>query len=118
MKKMRVDAAEVIAHITKETRAIYLIHYAGFPGPVEELRAVCRERGLLLIEDCAHALLSSLGDRPLGTFGDAAIYCLYKMLPTPHGAATILHREVPSDTIAVERPSLASVRAMRPPRCF
>jgi perosamine synthetase len=89
-ERMQVDAAEVAALIGPETRAIYLIHYAGFPGPVAELSAVCRERGLLLIEDCALALLSRLGDQPLGSFGDAAVYCFYKMLPTLHGAAVVL----------------------------
>jgi hypothetical protein len=89
-ERMRVDPGEVEKRIGPETRAIYLIHYVGFPGPVEELRELCDRRGLLLVEDCALALLSALGDRPLGTFGDASIFCLYKTLPTPNGGALVI----------------------------
>jgi dTDP-4-amino-4,6-dideoxygalactose transaminase len=89
-QRMRVDPAEVEKRIGPETRAIYLIHYVGFPGPVEELRELCDRRGLLLVEDCALALLSCQGDRPLGTFGDASIFCLYKTLPTPNGGALVI----------------------------
>lgn len=91
-ERMRVDAAEIAARIGPRTRAIYLIHYLGFPGPVEELRRICDERGLLLIEDCAQSLFSALGDRPLGSFGDAAVFCLYKTLPTPNGGVVVTRR--------------------------
>jgi len=87
---MRVDPAEVIERIGPETRAVYLIHYLGIPGPVQELADACRERGIPLIEDCALALLSHLGDRPLGSFGDASIFCLYKTLPVPNGGALVM----------------------------
>lgn len=102
---MRVDPAEVVERITERTRAVYLIHYLGIPGPVEELATACRERGVPLIEDCALALLSSLGDRPLGTFGDAAIFCLYKTLPVPNGGALVV-RDRQGRTIRKDAPPL------------
>ena len=80
-----VDLAALEAAITPKTRAVVLIHYLGFPGPVQEVRALCQQRGLVLIEDCAHALFSRLGDRPLGTFGDLAIFSPWKSLPLPDG---------------------------------
>ncbi len=89
--RMRIDPEEVAAAILPQTRAIYLIHYLGFPGPVEEIQRLCRERGLLLIEDCALSLLSCLGERPLGSFGDAAVFCFYKTVPVPNGGALLLH---------------------------
>lgn len=107
-QKMRVDPAEVAAMIGPQTRAIYMTHYVGFPGPVKELQAVCRERGLLLIEDCGHALLSCLGDEPLGSTGDASIYCVYKSLAAPHGGAVLL-RERAVDLPQGETPSLVSL---------
>lgn len=87
---MRVDAQDIVRSLTAATRAVYLIHYVGFPGPAEELQTICRERGLMFIEDCALALLSKAGARPLGSFGDAAVFCLYKTLPTPDGGAVVL----------------------------
>src|SRR5262249_33736524 len=62
---MRVDPEDIAAAITPRTRAVYLIHYAGFPGPVREVAEMCRERGLRLIEDCALALLSTVEGRPV-----------------------------------------------------
>jgi dTDP-4-amino-4,6-dideoxygalactose transaminase len=88
--RMRVDPQDVLDRLTPETRAIYLIHYVGFPGPARDLQAICRERGILLIEDCALGLLSKLDHEPLGTFGDASVFCLYKTLPTPDGGAVVL----------------------------
>jgi dTDP-4-amino-4,6-dideoxygalactose transaminase len=102
---MRIDPDEVVSRITDRTRAVYLIHYLGIPGPVRELAAACREREVPLIEDCALALLSSLGDQPLGTFGDAAIFCLYKTLPVPNGGALIMRPDDES-TIRTEAPPL------------
>lgn len=110
-ERMRVDPSEVIERIGPETRAVYLIHYAGFPGPVEELAAACREKGILLLEDCALALLSSLGDRPLGSFGDASIFCFYKTLPTPDGGAVLLRNGGPIGLPEGLPPSAASTLA-------
>ncbi|MGC4113844.1 MAG: DegT/DnrJ/EryC1/StrS family aminotransferase [Myxococcales bacterium] len=88
--RMQVDPDDVKAQLTPRTRAIYLIHYLGFPGPAQALRELADEHGLPLVEDCALALLSRAGDRPLGTYGDAAIFSLYKSLPVPHGGALVL----------------------------
>jgi perosamine synthetase len=83
----RVEPDDILAAITPATRAVYLVHYVGFPAPVKEVRDICRERGLKLIEDCAHALYSTLDGQPLGTFGDGAIFSFYKWIPVPNGAA-------------------------------
>jgi dTDP-4-amino-4,6-dideoxygalactose transaminase len=44
---------------------------------------------MLLVEDCALALLSETGGRPLGSFGDWSVFCLYKTLPLPNGAVLV-----------------------------
>ncbi|MGQ0504184.1 MAG: DegT/DnrJ/EryC1/StrS family aminotransferase [Myxococcaceae bacterium] len=88
-----VDLDDVRAKLSSKTRAIYLIHYAGFPGPVQQLRALADEQHLPLIEDCALSLLSSQGSRPLGTTGEVGIFCLYKTLPVPNGGAMTLNGE-------------------------
>ena len=82
-----VDLAEVAARIGPNTGALYLIHYAGFPGPVREFKALAEKHGLALIEDCALSLLSGDGELKLGSIGDVGIFCLYKTLPVPNGGA-------------------------------
>lgn len=101
---MNVDPDTIIERITTRTRAVYLIHYLGFPAPVERVREICQQRGLKLIEDCALALFSSLGPRPLGSFGDASVFCLYKTLPVPTGGSLCLHGE--TARFPVDRPPM------------
>ncbi len=57
----------------RPVKAILITHVMGNPANLEELKAVCAEDGLLLIEDSAEALGSRLNDISLGTFGDAGI---------------------------------------------
>ena len=69
-----------------------VIHYLGWPQPIEEIARLCGENGCILIEDCALALLSCLGKRPLGSYGDYSIFCLYKTLPVPNGGMLVQNR--------------------------
>jgi len=84
-----VDLADVARKIGPETRALYLTHFAGFPGPVREMKALAEKHGLPLIEDCALSLFSADGDTPLGVTGDVAVFCLYKVLAVPDGGVLV-----------------------------
>jgi dTDP-4-amino-4,6-dideoxygalactose transaminase len=68
---------------------LYVIHYLGWSQPMPALVDLCRQRGMRLVEDCALALLSEPGGRPLGSFGDWSVFCLYKTLPVPNGAVLV-----------------------------
>ncbi len=94
--EMRVDLDDLAERArAPEVRVVYLTHFAGFAQPVAEVARLCRERGLFLVEDCALALLSrDPFGRPLGQTGDAAVFCLYKTLPVPHGGLLVA-RDVP-----------------------
>lgn len=65
---------------------LYVIHYLGWPQPIDALAALCRKRTMLLVEDCALSLLSQPDGQALGTHGDWSVFCLYKTLPVPNGA--------------------------------
>jgi hypothetical protein len=72
--------------LTERTRAIVAIHEYGYPHPhLAELIDAARDRGIPLIEDCAHSLDSTLGGAPLGSFGDFAIFSLPKVFPVRAG---------------------------------
>jgi DegT/DnrJ/EryC1/StrS aminotransferase family len=76
--------------LDQETKAILVIHEYGFPHPqLSELLEVAHERGIPLIEDCAHSLDSALDDRPLGSYGDFAIFSLPKVLPVASGGILV-----------------------------
>lgn len=86
-----VDLEDLERRIGPRTGGLLLTHFAGFPGPAHQLRAVADRHGLALIEDCAQALLSVDGETPLGTLGDAAVFSLRKTLPIPHGGALVFN---------------------------
>jgi perosamine synthetase len=90
-RRWDVDPAEVARRITPETKALYVIHFAGFPGPIEEMKELADKHGLPLIEDCALSLLSAQGAKPLGSTGEVSIFCLYKTLPLPNGGALVIN---------------------------
>jgi dTDP-4-amino-4,6-dideoxygalactose transaminase len=50
-----------------------------------------------LVEDCALALLSRAQGRPLGSFGDYAVFCLYKTLPVLDGGLLVQNRHAFSE---------------------
>ena len=103
-----VDLEDVERKIGPATRALYLVHYAGFPGPATAMRELADRRGLPLIADCALSLLAADGTRLLGTTGDAGIFCLYKTLPVPNGGALIVNRPRPWTEPPPTAPPLAS----------
>ena len=78
---------------------LYVIHYAGWPQPIAQLADVCRAREMLLVEDCALSLLSETEDgRPLGSFGQWSVFCLYKTLPLPNGAL-LVQNDLPIESL-------------------
>lgn len=105
----QVDLKDLEQRIGPQTRALYLIHYAGFPGPAAQMRQLANEHGLVLIEDCALSLLSCDGVSDLGARGDVSIFCLYKTLPVPNGGALKFNRPRHGDWMALRSPPLASV---------
>lgn len=75
--------------LVSDTRALYLIHYLGFPQDAPRWRKWCDERGLLLIEDAAQAWLAHFGSSPVGSWGDISIFCLYKTYGLPDASAVV-----------------------------
>jgi dTDP-4-amino-4,6-dideoxygalactose transaminase len=89
-RRMKLDPAEVERLFDRHRPdALFVIHYLGWPQPIRELATLCRRHGVALVEDCALSLLSESGGRPLGSFGDYAIFCLYKSVPVPNGALLV-----------------------------
>ena len=83
------DGDELDALVGGNTRALLLIHYLGFPQDAARWREWCHERGLVLVEDAAQAWLATTADGPVGSFGEVAVFCLYKTYGLPDGAALV-----------------------------
>jgi dTDP-4-amino-4,6-dideoxygalactose transaminase len=72
-----LDVAGVEAALTPQVRAVMAVHLYGQAAPMAALGALCRERGLLLIEDAAQGHGAMTGGRRVGAQGDAAGFSFY-----------------------------------------
>lgn len=72
-----IDPAQVAEKIGPRTRAILPVHFAGRPADLDALEDLARRHGLLLIEDCAHAIESEFRARKAGTVGDYGCFSFY-----------------------------------------
>jgi dTDP-4-amino-4,6-dideoxygalactose transaminase len=87
-ERLEPDEAELESLVGSRVRVLHVTHYLGFPQDVARWRAWCDRRGLLLLEDAAQAWLAAVADgSPAGSVGDVAVFCLYKTVGVPEGAA-------------------------------
>jgi len=77
--------------VNDRTRAILPVHVFGRPCRIQEMTAFARERGLRVIEDACEALGSTVGGRPMGSFGDVAVFAFYpnKQITTGEGGMVV-----------------------------
>jgi dTDP-4-amino-4,6-dideoxygalactose transaminase len=91
---LNIDPAAAAAAVTSRTKAIFAVHYAGFPADMDSLGAIALEHGLLLVEDAAQALGSTYKGRPAGSLGDMAAFSFHetKNIVSGEGGALTLMR--------------------------
>ncbi|MCA1603717.1 MAG: DegT/DnrJ/EryC1/StrS family aminotransferase, partial [Acidobacteria bacterium] len=66
---INLNPRKVADHINARTRAIVVVHFAGHPADLDRLTELCDQRGLVMIEDCAHAHGAEWHERRIGSFG-------------------------------------------------
>lgn len=90
-----ITADTIEAAITPKTKAIIVVHLAGWPCKMPEIMRLARDRGLLVIEDCAQAHGAKIDDRPVGSFGDigAWSFCQDKIMSTAGEGGMILTKD-------------------------
>ncbi|KAA0680953.1 DegT/DnrJ/EryC1/StrS aminotransferase family protein [Roseomonas genomospecies 6] len=69
-----INPAKAEAKVTERTKAILAGNVNGHPAHWDELRALARDKGLILIEDSTEAIGSSYKGKLVGTFGDCAVF--------------------------------------------
>lgn len=75
---MNIDENKIAAAITKRTRAIVPVHYAGVACEMETIMAIAEKYNLMVIEDAAQCILASYQGKALGTFGDFGCYSFHE----------------------------------------
>jgi perosamine synthetase len=86
-----IDPDLIPAAASDRTRAILPVHVFGRPCRIESVDRIARERGWSLIEDACEALGSSVNGRPMGSFGDVAVFAFYpnKQITTGEGGMVV-----------------------------
>lgn len=73
----QIDPKLVPSAITNRTKAVIPVHLYGTPSRVDQLKAICHKKNILLIEDACQAHGSTLHGQKLGTFGDLGCFSFY-----------------------------------------
>lgn len=94
-KNYNIDLESLRQKIGPKTKAVLIQHTFGIPGQIKEIAALCKEKGILLIEDCAHAMGAEVEGMPVGRFGDIAFYSLgrSKVISCVNGGLIALNEE-------------------------
>ena len=89
------QVSEFIDTLDKPSECVFLLtHIGGWVNPdIEKISQLCKSKGVMLVEDCAHSLGSTLNGKHTGTFGDAGVYSLYATKTIPVGEGGIIVTE-------------------------
>ncbi|MEV4441836.1 DegT/DnrJ/EryC1/StrS family aminotransferase [Streptomyces sp. NPDC049577] len=71
---LTVDPAVFASLITPRTKALLLVHYGGCPADMDEIMAIARRHGVLVVEDCAHAVGTRYKGRRPGSLADIGCF--------------------------------------------
>ncbi|MEO6593443.1 MAG: DegT/DnrJ/EryC1/StrS family aminotransferase [Planctomycetota bacterium] len=74
---MNLDPEQVRKKVTKRTRALLPVHFAGRACAMDELMAIAKQHDLRVIEDCAHAIETEYRGKKAGTIGDLGVLSFY-----------------------------------------
>jgi dTDP-4-amino-4,6-dideoxygalactose transaminase len=100
-----LDVAKLPAAITKRTRAIMPVHFAGGPVDLDPLYTLAAKHGLRVIEDCAHAIGAMYKGRLIGSFGDVQVFSFHpnKNMTTGEGGCVVTRDAKVAKSIEVQR---------------
>ncbi len=92
---INIDPKEIEKNITSNTKAIVVVHMAGFSAKMAEIMTIARKYNLKVIEDACHGPLSEYNGMKLGTIGDCAAFSFFsnKNISTGEGGMFITNNE-------------------------
>lgn len=90
-RTLNLTPATIAPVLTPRTRAVMIVHQAGMPADVAAIEALCRSRGIEVIEDAACAVGSELGGRPVGAGSATAVFSFHprKIITTGEGGMVV-----------------------------
>ncbi|NJK95431.1 MAG: DegT/DnrJ/EryC1/StrS family aminotransferase [Bacteroidales bacterium] len=91
LENLNIDPNKIEKLITPQTKAIMVMHYAGFPCDMEAIVTLANRFNLKIIEDACHGPLSEFHDKKLGTIGDIGCFSFFtnKNISTGEGGMLV-----------------------------
>ncbi|MBC7288414.1 MAG: DegT/DnrJ/EryC1/StrS family aminotransferase [Armatimonadetes bacterium] len=79
MRTINMDPEDVARKVTDRTRMIVPVHIGGYPVDMDPIMEIARERGIMVLEDAAHAFGAWYKGRAVGTIGDFGAYSFHEV---------------------------------------
>ena len=94
-RDLNIDSNKIEKAITKKTKAIVVIHYAGISCDIKKIKSIAKKNKIFLIEDAAHSIFSYYEKKPLGSFGDLSTFSFHdtKNIHCGEGGALIINNK-------------------------
>ena len=88
---LNVSPSDIEKKITPKTKAICVVHYAGYPADMDKIMAIARQNHLSVLEDAAHAIGAEWKGKKMGTIGTAGCFSFFsnKNLATGEGGMMV-----------------------------
>ena len=90
-----IDPESIEARLTERTKAVIAVDFTGQAVRIREIRELCRERGLVFIEDAAHSIGTRYEGRPVGSLADMTCFSFHpvKTVTSGEGGAVTTDRD-------------------------
>ena len=96
-RSLNMDPADVARKITPRTKMIVPVHIGGYPADMDPIMALARARGILVLEDAAHAFGALYKGRKIGTIADFTSFSFHEVKNiTSFGEGGILTTNIPA----------------------
>ena len=105
LNDFNINIESIKKSITKKTRAIIPVHFAGNPCDMDKILKITKKNNLFVVEDCAHALGSFYKNKHVGLFGDLGCFSFYptKNITTLEGGMIITNSKKLSNYVKISR---------------
>ena len=100
-----MDPKKIENSISKKTKIIMPIHYAGLPCKINEIKKIAKQNKIVLIEDAAESICSKINKQNIGTFGELGIFSFAgnKILTSGEGGAIVTNSKEKFDKLKLIR---------------
>lgn len=102
---MNIDENKIEEAITKQTKVICVVHYAGVACEMDTIMDIARRHNLLVVEDAAQGMMSTYKGKALGTIGDFGCYSFHetKNYSMGEGGALVINNSYYNDKAEIIR---------------